>query len=257
MRCQWIWLHLSSVEKSRVRLNQSNIRVLKSSHICLIVFVLVFCMRAPCLHSLAYGKSVGRSEQIGFVTSSFACFLLFLVVLFPHWLGQIYFVMIYLYVIHSRREDSLTRKTNPNFYVGITKNSVDCLNAGNLFWQLLGQILISLVIGEWRWARSDLVIRATHPGVLFDRPCASYLSQERLAPGSVHTVHHSYEIQDRRGGHREGTFWLLCEWTIPGRCLLGLRGRVLKKTQTEGSCWGAACLESDPNWGTQAQITGK
>ena len=41
--------------------------------------------------------------------------------------------MIYLYVIHSRREDSLTRKTNPNFYVGITKNSVDCLNAGNLF----------------------------------------------------------------------------------------------------------------------------
>ena len=93
-----------------------------------------FCMRAPCLHSLAYGKSVGRSEQIGFVTSSFACFLLFLVVLFPHWLGQIYFVMIYLYVIHSRREDSLARKANPNFYVGITKNSVDCLNAGNLFW---------------------------------------------------------------------------------------------------------------------------
>ena len=86
------------MEKSRVRLNQSNIRVLKSSHICLIVFVLVFCMRAPCLHSLAYillltfsclhslayVKSVGRSEQIGFVTSSFACFLLFLVVLFHH-----------------------------------------------------------------------------------------------------------------------------------------------------------------------------
>ena len=46
---------------------------------------------------------------------------------------RIYFVIIYLYVIHSRREDSLTRKTNPNFYVGITKNSVDCLNAGNLF----------------------------------------------------------------------------------------------------------------------------
>ena len=77
------------MEKSSVRLNQSNIRVLKSSHICLIVFELfvlffVFCMRAPCLHSLAYGKSVGRSEQIRFVTSSFACFLLFLVVLFPH-----------------------------------------------------------------------------------------------------------------------------------------------------------------------------
>lgn len=73
-----------------------------------------------------------------FVTSSFACFLLFLVVLFPHWLGQIYFVMIYLYVIHSRREDSLTRKTKPDFYVGITKNSVDCLNAGNLFLITIG-----------------------------------------------------------------------------------------------------------------------
>ena len=94
----------------------------------------ILLLTFSCLHSLAYVKSVGRSEQIGFVTSSFACFLLFLVVLFPHWLGQIYFVMIYLYVIHSRREDSLTRKTKPDFYVGITKNSVDCLNAGNLLW---------------------------------------------------------------------------------------------------------------------------
>ena len=129
------------MEKSRVRLNQSNIRVLKSSHICLIVFELfvlffVFCMRAPCLHSLAYillltGNLLGDLNKSGSLRAHLlVSFYLFCFV--SPLTRRIYFVIIYLYVIHSRREDSLTRKTKPDFYVGITKNSVDCLNAGNL-----------------------------------------------------------------------------------------------------------------------------
>lgn len=93
-------------------------------------------MRAPCLHSLAYillltGNLLGDLNKSGSLRAHLlVSFYLFCFV--SPLTRRIYFVIIYLYVIHSRREDSLTRKTKPDFYVGITKNSVDCLNAGNL-----------------------------------------------------------------------------------------------------------------------------
>ena len=120
------------MEKSRVSLNQSNIRVLKSSHICLIVFVLVFCMRAPCLHSLAYILLL-TGNLLGDLRYELICLFPF-IFSFVSPLTRTNIFCDDLFVCYPFKKRGLAYQENkPNFYVGITKNSVDCLNAGNLF----------------------------------------------------------------------------------------------------------------------------
>lgn len=103
---------------------------------CSFCFLYFVCALLACI-LLITGNLLGDLNKSGSLRAHLLVSFIFICFVSPL-TRRIYFVIIYLYVIHSRREDSLTRKTKPDFYVGITKNSVDCLNAGNLFWQLLG-----------------------------------------------------------------------------------------------------------------------
>ena len=108
------------MEKSRVRLNQSNIRVLKSSHICLIVFELfvlffVFCMRAPCLHSLVYillltGNLLGDLNKSGSLRAHLLVSFYFYLFCFPTDLENIF--CDYLFVCYPFKKRGLAYQEN-------------------------------------------------------------------------------------------------------------------------------------------------
>lgn len=104
---------------------------------CSFCFLYFVCALLACILLLTFSclREICWAIWTNQVRYELICLFPFIFICFVSPLTRrIYFVIIYLYVIHSRREDSLTRKTKPDFYVGITKNSVDCLNAGNLFW---------------------------------------------------------------------------------------------------------------------------
>lgn len=93
-------------------------------------------MRAPCLHSLAYillltGNLLGDLNKSGSLRAHLLVSFYFYLFCFPTDLENIF--CDHLFVCYPFKKRGLaTRKTKPDFYVGITKNSVDCLNAGNL-----------------------------------------------------------------------------------------------------------------------------